>query len=348
MKNLKITLLFSLIFLQIYAQGEGPKAFWPAPKGTSVVTPLYLNLKSNRIFTNPIFVEGAEFNTNVYGVMATTIFNIKGKTAAVAGVFSGGSTSGGLKDIYEGSSSGFADVYIMGILNLYGAPSATLEEYMKTKYNWIVDVQVAFKAPTGKYDKDKLVNLGTNRWQFKLGFPIMKFFNWGTAKVTSIEVLPSISFFTNNNELSNENETLQQKPIFNFESHVTQKLTKMLWVSFDSRKNRNINTNFIFHSDRGVQYASNKMTNLFYFNRKITQSMSRKGNCWDNAVAESFFKTIKYEWLYRFRFSSYLQLYESIDQYINWYNNERLHSSLGYITPLEMEIKLKGVVKKAA
>ncbi len=65
-------------------------------------------------------------------------------------------------------------------------------------------------------------------------------------------------------------------------------------------------------------------------------------------MAESFFKTIKYEWLYRFRFTSYLQLYESIDQYINWYNNERLHSSLGYITPLEMEIKLKGVVKKSA
>lgn len=130
------------------------------------------------------------------------------------------------------------------------------------------------------------------------------------------------------------------------EDMTTENTILKAWIM--ARKNRNINTNFIFHSDRGVQYASNKMTNLFYFNRKITQSMSRKGNCWDNAVAESFFKTIKYEWLYRFRFSSYLQLYESIDQYINWYNNERLHSSLGYITPLEMEIKLKEVVKKAA
>lgn len=130
------------------------------------------------------------------------------------------------------------------------------------------------------------------------------------------------------------------------EDMTTENTILKAWIM--ARKNRNINTNFIFHSDRGVQYASNKMTNLFYFNRKITQSMSRKGNCWDNAVAERFFKTIKYEWLYRFRFTSYLQLYESINQYINWYNNERLHSSLGYITPLEMEIKLKGVVKKAA
>jgi putative transposase len=115
-----------------------------------------------------------------------------------------------------------------------------------------------------------------------------------------------------------------------------------------ARSKRQIKDGFIFHSDRGVQYASNKMTNLFYFNSKITQSMSRKGNCWDNAVAESFFKTIKHEWLYRFKFTSYTQLYESIEDYINWYNTERLHSSLGYLTPLEMELKLKGFINKGA
>ena len=116
----------------------------------------------------------------------------------------------------------------------------------------------------------------------------------------------------------------------------------------NARKTRNIISGFIFHSDRGVQYAANKMTNIFSFNRKITQSMSRKGNCWDNAVAESFFKTIKYEWLNRLIFKSYFQLYKAIDQYISWYNTKRLHSALGYITPLEMEIKLNGVTKKAA
>lgn len=126
----------------------------------------------------------------------------------------------------------------------------------------------------------------------------------------------------------------------------TENTVMKAWVS--ACKTRTINDGFIFHSDRGVQYASNKMTNLFAFHKKITQSMSRKGNCWDNAVAESFFKTIKHEWLYRFKFNSYLQLYISIENFINWYNTERLHSSLGYITPLEMEIKLKGVKKKVA
>ena len=74
----------------------------------------------------------------------------------------------------------------------------------------------------------------------------------------------------------------------------------------------------------------------------------RKGNCWDNAVAESFFKTIKHEWLHRFKFASYQQLYKSIEDYMNWYNTERLHSSLEYLTPLEMEVKLRGFIKIAA
>ncbi len=115
-----------------------------------------------------------------------------------------------------------------------------------------------------------------------------------------------------------------------------------------ARSKRQIKDGFIFHSDRGVQYASNKITDIFSFNCKITQSMSRKGNCWDNAVAESFFKTIKHEWLYRFKYTSYTQLYKSIEDYIDWYNTQRLHSSLGYLTPLEMEIKLKGFSNKAA
>lgn len=130
------------------------------------------------------------------------------------------------------------------------------------------------------------------------------------------------------------------------EDMTVQNTVMKAWL--DACRTRTIDHGLIFHSDRGTQYASNKMTDLFSFNKKITQSMSRKGNCWDNAVAESFFKTIKHEWLYRFKYTSHSQLFESIDQYITWYNNERLHSSLGYLSPLEMEMKLRGFSKKVA
>ncbi len=115
-----------------------------------------------------------------------------------------------------------------------------------------------------------------------------------------------------------------------------------------AKNTRKTTPDHIFHSDRGVQYASKKMNQILDKNTKTTQSMSRKGNCWDNAVAESFFKTIKYECLYRYKFNTYQQLYDCTSDYIQWYNTQRLHSSLGYKTPLQKEIELRGLFKIAA
>lgn len=108
-----------------------------------------------------------------------------------------------------------------------------------------------------------------------------------------------------------------------------------------ARKKRNISEKHIFHSDRGVQYASNSMTSILFNSRNTRQSMSRKGNCWDNAVAESLFKTIKYECTNRYLFLSYVDAYSIINEYVKWYNAHRLHSALDYKTPLEMEVELR-------
>lgn len=91
----------------------------------------------------------------------------------------------------------------------------------------------------------------------------------------------------------------------------------------------------MFHSDRGVQYACEDFrTILAHYG--IAQSMSRKGNCWDNAVAESFFKTIKTEELNRFKLIRATQLNSLIFKYIEgWYNTQRIHSTLRGLTPWE-------------
>jgi transposase InsO family protein len=91
------------------------------------------------------------------------------------------------------------------------------------------------------------------------------------------------------------------------------------------------------HSDRGCQYTS-----AAYRERldalRITVSMSRKGNCWDNAVAESFFATIKNEMIHRRPWPNRLELRDAVFEYIDvFYNRRRLHSSLDYKTPAEVE-----------
>jgi putative transposase len=77
--------------------------------------------------------------------------------------------------------------------------------------------------------------------------------------------------------------------------------------------------------------------------------MSRKGNCWHNAVAESFFKTIKYERLNRYNFKSIQEVKKVVFQYIeHWYNRMRLHSFLDYKIPIERETELTTKLKNVA
>jgi len=103
---------------------------------------------------------------------------------------------------------------------------------------------------------------------------------------------------------------------------------------------RRITSELIFHSDRGVQYACNEFRNLLKRNPLVKQSMSRRANCWDNAVAESFFKTIKTELIYHEKYNTINEAELSIFEYIEiWYNKKRLNSSLGYLTPYEYEMK---------
>lgn len=95
-------------------------------------------------------------------------------------------------------------------------------------------------------------------------------------------------------------------------------------------KNRGIAKDLIFHSDRGVQYACEKFANTLDSYKFITRSMSRKGNCWDNAVAESFFKTLKSEQIYGNKLVSKDQMKIDLFEYIEiWYNRNRRHSALG-------------------
>lgn len=97
-------------------------------------------------------------------------------------------------------------------------------------------------------------------------------------------------------------------------------------------RNRKIAPGLIFHSDRGIQYANKKFTNMLD-SYTVTRSMSRKGDCWDNAVAESFFKSLKTELIYGNKLISREQMRLEIFEYIEiWYNKKRRHSALNYKT----------------
>ena len=117
------------------------------------------------------------------------------------------------------------------------------------------------------------------------------------------------------------------------------RLTKELVISaLDmALKQRNLSSDLLLHSDRGSQYAS-ELYQLLLLKHGILCSMSGKGNCWDNAVMESFYRSLKVELIYQTTYETRRQARLDIFEYIEiFYNRERLHSSLDYYSPEEYE-----------
>ncbi len=100
---------------------------------------------------------------------------------------------------------------------------------------------------------------------------------------------------------------------------------------------RNPKRKFIHHSDQGAEYTNNEYQNILK-NHDSISSMSRSGNCYDNAVAESFFKSIKVELAKKQKFNTIEEARAAIFEYIEiFYNRKRLHSTLGYVSPVDYE-----------
>jgi putative transposase len=103
----------------------------------------------------------------------------------------------------------------------------------------------------------------------------------------------------------------------------------------------------IFHSDRGSQYASEDFREVLN-KHGIAPSMSRKGNCWDNAVTETLFGSLKVERLHGERFTTIRQAKDAVLDWLLWYNRQRMHSTLNYLSPAEFESRWQNTNAQAA
>ena len=116
----------------------------------------------------------------------------------------------------------------------------------------------------------------------------------------------------------------------------TELTMKALEVAYNARgKPKGV----LFHSDQGCHYTS-KAYQQRLKSYGIKQSMSRRGNCWDNAPMERIFRSFKTEWMPKNHYANYCEAEKDIYQYIKYYNTKRVHSYNGYVTPYHAEKKV--------
>lgn len=236
-----------------------------------------------------------------------------------------------LKEIrfeYEASEKRYGSPMIFNKLKIRGISVGENRIARIMRKNSIKSIVMKkFKAPT---TTDSNHNFGYSPnlldQNFKVNEP-------DTIWVSDITFIPYIKGFLYLCQIKD----LCTKKIVGWSVGMDMKKELVLRALHNAYKSQNPSDGLIFHSDRGSQYASHefrKALNVY----KMVQSMSRKGNCYDNAPAESFFSTLKREFTNHQRFKSLDQARSALFEYIEiFYNRKRLHSAIQYKTPIQFE-----------
>ena len=215
------------------AQELNPRAYWPAPVGTTVVAAGFQHSQGAFLFDPSLQIEGANSNFDAVQAAVYHTFSLFGRSAnaQLAVPISWGTTDGFLAGEYRRRDmSGLTDLRARVSINLSGAPAMNREEFRQLLANprTIVGASLAVSVPTGSYDEDRLLNIGTNRWGFKPAVGVIQ----PLGKGWLLEMEIGGWFFTVNDSFLGT--TRAQAPLFSSELHIVKLLGNRLWLAFDA------------------------------------------------------------------------------------------------------------------
>jgi hypothetical protein len=214
------------------AQELAPRAYWPAPNGTNVLSIAY-QYSSGDIVTDPSLpVTGVESKLNLLQLSYQRTFSLFGRTAnAQLGLPYTNGTSEGFVDgeFISAEPTGYGDVRGRLSVNLRGAPTMDVAGFreLTAKPETIVGASLLIQAPTGRYNPDKLLNVGANRWAMKPAVGAI----WPLHPTWLLEAEFGVWFFGDNDEFLGV--TREQEPIYSSEFHLVKRLREGLWLSLD-------------------------------------------------------------------------------------------------------------------
>lgn len=243
------------------ASGDGPRVHGPAPVGANLLVFHASSLAdANTSFDPSLVTPNLKFDTNIGVIQYARAAELGGRFVVLTGMLRGGkSTRKSDRPEQNADSSGLADPTVAASINLVGIPPLSLEEFRQFRPGSVVNLFLSATLPLGEYDSRNLVNLGSNRWTFRVGLPMMHPLEWIPGKLTTLELVPNLSFFT-----ENPDRQLKQDPLMTLEGHVTQNVTSKFWVSFGFLYNRGGKTRIRGVQQNGTQKSLSLSASLNY------------------------------------------------------------------------------------
>ncbi|MDD1605572.1 MAG: transporter [Methylococcaceae bacterium] len=223
--------ILGMTTLSASATDMDPRAYSNIPKDLNFVIAGYANVKGNVAFAPALPIHNAKLETHSAIFAYARSLDFWGQSGKVDVILPAAWLSGQAEvdgEQRSRSANGLTDSMVRLYVNLYGAPALSMKEFTNYKQDTIIGVSLAVAAPTGQYNPEKLVNLGTNRWYIKPEIGISK--AWGPL---TTEFAAGMFNFTNNNQPFH-GDTLKQKPIYNMQGHLIYNFGKGVWLAADA------------------------------------------------------------------------------------------------------------------
>ena len=206
------------------------------PTNLNMVFGYYNRVDTNTPIDTTLPINGLSLDADLYLFRYARSFGIDGRNSAIQFIqpYADVSASFDNAQFFSGTkrNGGMGDTQIVFAHNIFGGPALTAEEFASWKPETFLTGALWVTMPTGDYDKDRIINIGSNRWVFKpeLGF--------GTPiGPTWLEINTYVSLFGDNKDYHGDSK-LEQKPLYAIEGHYSYTINRALWVSLDATYNR--------------------------------------------------------------------------------------------------------------
>lgn len=262
---------FALVALHWNAQGQftDPRTYVDTPVGLNQLELIYAYARSNTSIDTSVIVGGATFNLNQGIVEYTRYFGFLHRLAWAEATVPIAGLSGSIADSnISGSVNGTGDSGYELALLLKGGPALSVSQFANYKPTTTLGLSLTLTAPTGLYNPDKLLNLGSDRWSFKPEFALSQPF--GPAQKWEFDAYANAYFYTDNSSYRGT-EVLRQQALPGIEGHISYSFNNSVWASLDTR-----------YSFRGDTYVNgvnqNNSQKNFILGTEVNVSLNSKNS----------------------------------------------------------------------